>query len=589
MQTSRELMERVLRCEKGDRIPFCPAIYEHMGFLIGKTPSQIGRDPDLLVRGLLAAYETYHPDFLSVGIDVYNVEAEALGCQVVYFDDSPDVPGISDFPVKKPEDLDKLGIPDPTSDGRMPLFIEAAEETNRLLGDKIIIRGAVTGPFSMASELVGAENLIVMSLQDPPFIRKLLKFTATVAAEFGKAFIERGIDPVIFDSRAMPPLCSPDVFRHMLAPAYAQHLTPVLEEAGAKHLPLIIGGNTTPILEALVATGATQLLCDFEGDREVFMKRCLERKLPLRVNVDPRLMHTGPMDRIEDFALSILKACWDHPGFILGTGVAAYDCPREHILAVKKCLDMDYKNYVPRDARAGATLSQVQAISAEARPAYAADLDPVLREMAMAIENGEEDDVPELVTEALECGVAPGDIVDKAIIPAMEIVGDRFSHGEIYVPEMLISARATKGGMEVLRPALVDAGAKPVGSVLLGTVHGDIHDIGKNLVGMMLEGAGFEVVDLGVNVPVARFVEELRRTGIRILGLSALLTTTMRNMEAVIGALEDAGLRDQVIVLLGGAPVTPAFGDEVGADLLGESAADAVLKAKQALRLLAAK
>jgi uroporphyrinogen decarboxylase len=589
MQSSKELMERVLRCEKGDRIPYCPAIYEHMGFLIGKTPSQIGRDADLLVQGLLAEYETYHPDFLSVGIDVYNVEAEALGCEVLYFDDGPDVPGISDFPVKKPEDLDKLGIPDPTSDGRMPLFLKAAEEAQRLLGDKVIIRGAVTGPFSMASELVGAENLIVMSLLDPSFIRRLLKFTATVAAEFGKAFIERGIDPVIFDSRAMPPLCSPDVFKDMVAPAYAQHLTPVLKEAGAKYLPLIIGGNTTPILEALIATGATQLLCDFEGDREAFMKRCLEEKLPMRVNVDPRLLHTGPIDRIQDFALTILKTCWDHPGFILGTGVAAYDCPKEHILAVGECLDMDYKNYVPRDARAGATISQVQTITAEVRPAYADDIDPVLREMAVAIEDGEEDDVPELVTEALGNGVAPGDIVNKAMIPAMEIVGDRFSHAEIYVPEMLISARAMKAGMEVLRPALIDAGAKPVGTVMLGTVQGDIHDIGKNLVGMMLEGAGFEIVDLGVNVPVARFIEELQRTGIRILGLSALLTTTMRNMKAVLGALEDAGLRDEVIVLLGGAPITPAFCDEVGADLIAESAADAVVKAKEALRLLAAK
>ncbi len=588
MQSSRELMERVLQCGKGDRIPFCPAIYEHMGFLIGKTPSEICRDPDLLVQGLLAEYETYRPDFLSVGIDVYNVEAEALGCEVLYFDDGPDVPGIADFPVKKPEDLDRLGIPDPTSAGRMPLFLEAAKEIHRQIGDKIIIRGAVTGPFSMASELVGAENLIVMSLLDPAFIRKLLKFTATVAAEFGKAFIACGIDPVIFDSRAMPPLCSPDVFRDMVAPAYARHLTPVLKKAGARNLPLIIGGNTTPILEALIATGATQLLCDLEGDREAFMKRCLEKKLPMRVNVDPRLLHTGPVDRIQDFALTILNTCWDHPGFILGTGVVAYDCPKEHILAVRECLDMDYKNYVPRAAKKAGKDGGVQVLSAGVRPSYGDDLDPVLREMAVAIEEGEEDDVPELVTEALGSAVHPADIINKAMIPAMEIVGDRFSHGEIYVPEMLISARAMKGGMEILRPALVETGAKPVGSILLGTVQGDIHDIGKNLVGMMLEGAGFDIVDLGVNVPAERFVEELKRTGIRILGLSALLTTTMQNMTGVLRALEAAGLRERVVVLLGGAPITDAFCEEIGGDLVGESAADAVVKAKEAMRRLAA-
>ena len=503
---------------------------------------------------------------------------------MLYFDDSADVPGIADFPVKSPEDLDRLGIPDPTSAGRMPLFLEAAQEINRRLGQQVIIRGAITGPFSMDSELVGAENLIVMSRLDPAFMDRLLEFTARVAAEFGKAFVERGIDPVIFDSRAMPPLCPPDVFGDHVAPAYARFLTPALKEAGARYLPLIIGGNTTPILDSLIATGATQLLCDFEGDREAFMMRCLEHRLPLRVNVDPRLLHTGPIEKIRDFALTILNTCWDHPGFILGTGVAAYDCPPDHILAVRECLDMDYKNYVPQQPRPATT--QVQAIAAGAAPAYDADLDAVLLDMAEAIEEGDEDDVPELVSEALEGGTPPGDIVTRAMIPAMGMVGHRFSRGEVFVPEMLIAARAMKAGMAVLRPALIETGARPVGSVLLGTVKGDIHDIGKNLVGMMLEGAGFSVTDLGVNVPAERFIEELQRTGIRILGLSALLTTTMRNMRNVIAALEEAGLRQDVVVLLGGAPVTPEFCDTVGGDLVGESAADAVIKAKEAQRRL---
>ena len=183
---SLELMHAVLAMKPGDRIPFCPAIYEHKGFLIGKTPSEICRDPKLLVEGLLAEYERYKPDFLTVGIDVYNVEAEALGCKIVYFDDTPDVPGVEDYPVKAPGDFEKLRIPNPATDGRMPLYLEAARELQARLGHQIKIRGAITGPFSLASELVGAENFIVLTMQNPQLTVKLMEFTARVAAAFGR-------------------------------------------------------------------------------------------------------------------------------------------------------------------------------------------------------------------------------------------------------------------------------------------------------------------------------------------------------------------------------------------------------------------
>jgi len=426
-----------------------------------------------------------------------------------------------------------------------------------------------------------------MTPQNPQFVRKLLKFTAEVAAAYGSAFVARGVQPIIFDSRAMPPLCSPAVFKDMVVPAYARHLTPKLKDAGTRHIPLIIGGDTTPILDDLITTGATQLLCDFEGDRAAFKAASLKHHIPFRVNVDPRLLHLGPVEKIREFTLDILSQCWDHPGFILGTGVAAYDCPVEHMQAVRDCLDADYKNHVPKVSQEETRKAEdAEAIVADARPSYDPDLDPILREMAEAIEEGDEDDVPELVEEALETGMGPELIVNSAMIAAMEVVGDRFSRNEIYVPEMLISARAMKAGMEIVRPVLVDSGAKPVGEVMLGTVKGDIHDIGKNLVGMMLEGAGFAITDLGVNVPAETFVAELQRTGIRILGMSALLTTTMGYMERVIKAIDEAGMRDEVQILVGGAPLNQKFCDRIGADFYGQSAADAVTCAQDALAVL---
>ncbi len=586
---SRQLMEAVLKMEKGDRIPFCPAIYEHKGFLIGKTPSEICRSSELLVEGLEAEYERYKPDFLTVGIDVYNVEAEALGCKIVYFDDSPDVPGVEEYPIKTASDIDKLAIPDPTTDGRMPLYLEAAKEIQKRLGDQVIIRGALTGPFSLASELVGAENFIVLTMQNPQYTVRLMEFTARVAAEFGKAFIALGIDPIIFDSRAMPPLCSPEIFQEIVSKVYKRILIPELKKAGAGNIPLIIGGDTTPILDAIIDTGATQILCDFEGDIDLFKEKAIEHKLPMRVNVDPRLLHLGPVQKIQDFTMNILNKCWDHPGFMLGTGVAAYDCPPEHIDAVHECLEKDYKDWTPPKSLFKQKREATEAIVSDEEPGYPDDLEPVLRELAEAIEEGEEEDVPDLVYEALGDGIEPGEVVNRSMIPAMDVIGYRFARKDLYVPEMLIGARAMAEGLKILRPLIALTGAKPVGRVLLGTVKGDIHDIGKNLVGMMLEGAGFEVVDIGVNVSVEKFIDALKEHDIKILGMSALLTTTMNYMGRVIEGLKEAGMRDDIKVLIGGAPINQKFCDRVEADYYADSAADGVIVGKQAQADLKAK
>lgn len=196
---------------------------------------------------------------------------------------------------------------------------------------------------------------------------------------------------------------------------------------------------------------------------------------------------------------------------------------------------------------------------------------------------GDAAEVTQGVQQALEAGHAPGDILNQAMIAAMAEVGRRFEAQEYFVPEMLIAARAMKEGMAVLKPYLVEADIEPVGKVVLGTVKGDLHDIGKNLVGMMLEGAGFEVIDLGADVPPERFVEAVREHQPRFVGMSALLTTTMLGMRATIEALSGAGLRDQVTVMVGGAPVTQQFADEIGADLYAPDASSAANRAKALL------
>lgn len=201
----------------------------------------------------------------------------------------------------------------------------------------------------------------------------------------------------------------------------------------------------------------------------------------------------------------------------------------------------------------------------------------VIKEKVVA---GKHTEIEELVREALEEGVDFNQIINDALITAMDVIGERFMSGEIFVPEMLVSAVTMKKGLGIIRPLLEEAKTEPKGVILMATVKGDLHDIGKNLVIMMLEGAGFDVMDLGTDTSVEKVVEEVKRVGPDILGLSALLTTTMPEMENVIKALETNELRDSVKVMVGGAPLDARFAEEIGADGYGEDAAEAVKLAR---------
>jgi methylmalonyl-CoA mutase cobalamin-binding domain/chain len=194
--------------------------------------------------------------------------------------------------------------------------------------------------------------------------------------------------------------------------------------------------------------------------------------------------------------------------------------------------------------------------------------------------NGLKGEIEDATRIFLERGWGPEQILNKALVEGMRIVGVDFRDGILFVPEVLLAANAMKGGMEILRPLLVETGVEPIGKIVIGTVKGDIHDIGKNLVSMMLEGAGFEVIDLGINNAVEKYLDALEKHQPDILGMSALLTTTMPYMKVVIDTLKQKGIRDDYIVLVGGAPLNEEFGKAVGADAYCRDAAIAVETAK---------
>lgn len=200
--------------------------------------------------------------------------------------------------------------------------------------------------------------------------------------------------------------------------------------------------------------------------------------------------------------------------------------------------------------------------------------------MAEALIGGKIDDTVNLTKEALGANIPAEDIMSKGLLAGMDVVGQRFKRGKMFIPEVLRSAKAMSGSMEILRPMLADSDIQSAGTMVIGTVKGDLHDIGKNLVGMMFEGAGYEVFNLGIDLEPEVFVKAVKEHKANILGMSALLTTTMPRMAEVIDSLKEAGIRDQVKVIVGGAPVTAEYAEKIGADVYGPNAASAVERTK---------
>lgn len=208
-----------------------------------------------------------------------------------------------------------------------------------------------------------------------------------------------------------------------------------------------------------------------------------------------------------------------------------------------------------------------------------------LNALAQAILEGKRNDAVELTQKLVDAGVTPKQILDEGLIAGMSVAGEKFKNGEYFVPEILVAARAMKASMEILRPLLVATDVQPIGTMVIGTVRGDLHDIGKNLVAMMVEGAGFRVVDLGVDVTADRFIAAAKEHNAQIVGMSALLTTTMTYIPEVIKAFDAEGLRPKVKIIVGGAPVTQEWANQIGADAYAPDAATAVDKCKDLLNV----
>jgi uroporphyrinogen decarboxylase len=319
-----------------ERMPFIPAIYEHKAALINKTPSEVCCNADLLYEALVAEYETYKPDLLTVGIDVYNIEPEALG-SVIRYGNGNEAPTI-EKPVLDFKDIDDLKIPNPETDGRMPVIIEATEKIISKLGNDVLIAVGVSAPFSLTAGLMGQENLLIKSIEEPEYITKVISFCTEVQKTYISAILKTGAEIVLFDSSAAPPMISPAMYEEFIFPSVKETFD-LLKSRNAKFLSYIVGGNTIPILQYILRTGANNILCDFNADTDHYLNAVKGTGISLRKNISPTAILYGSSEDLTRQVMEIIEKGREYPGFILGTAILPYDTPLERVKLIKSILD----------------------------------------------------------------------------------------------------------------------------------------------------------------------------------------------------------------------------------------------------------
>jgi uroporphyrinogen decarboxylase len=336
--TGKQIIDSALEGKILERVPFAPAIYEHKAALIGLTPTEVCSSSDLLEKAILKEYETYRPDLLTVGVDLYTVEAESLGCRIQYFPDTNDVPTIRTHVLSEGAEIDDLRLPDPDKDGRIPLLLEVGRRVAREVGDEVYVRIAVTAPFSMACGLLGSTEFLLLCFKNEDYAKNVLSFCTEVAKHISSAFLKAGLQVIVFDSSAAPPILSPLMYERFVLPFVQDLFNHLKKNCRARLMPYIVGGDTTGILGSLMEAGANNILADYVADLDAFIGAAKLNGVLLRGNIDPALIGSGTPEEIKNVAQRLLQKGRSHAGFLMGTGVVPYGSPVENVQAVREAL-----------------------------------------------------------------------------------------------------------------------------------------------------------------------------------------------------------------------------------------------------------
>ncbi|MGE4563207.1 MAG: cobalamin-dependent protein [Rhodospirillales bacterium] len=594
-----EQYKRIINGGEADWIPVTTQMAEFCMKYGGHNGHEFFSNPELFVRGSLDVQQEmgFHvPDMVW---DVYSVEAEALGGNMAWFDELYPALDNTEVIIRDEKDLARIKAPDPFKAGRMPWVLEALQICKELTGYTHYIH--YCSPINLAAQVMQFENLIMAMQEKPKFVHKLMDFLVEeVLAPYINAYFKVLPDADIANGKdAVGSL--PFITEEILAEFSVPYLLKLRKLCGDK--PGVRSDNWWGDAFAadldkywdvkLEVTPQYLKVQDpdcFRVGTERIREYADSRGCALSYGVGTLLLQVGTKEEITKRIHEYMEVGSRGPHgkkFFLYLCSFSSQTPAENVRAAIEAVNMFNRGERPYEGLIDTGPDAVAAEMAGGKgfmgigSKYSGvsefrreDRKQIFKDIYQTIMEFDEVLCPELVAKALEQGEIATDILDEALIPPMGEIGDLFASGELFVPEMLLAARAMKAGLEVLRPILAKIQSKPKGVVVTATVFGDLHDIGKNLVGMMLEGAGFKVVDLGVNTKAEDIIATAREVNADVIGLSALLTTTMPFMKLIIEQIKSEGL--DVPVIVGGAPVTQDFADSVGANGYGDNAPIAV-------------
>ncbi|MFQ5783748.1 MAG: cobalamin-dependent protein [Alphaproteobacteria bacterium] len=575
-------------------VPFIVQMHEFAMTNMGQPGREFYTDPEAFVRGICRTAIDYRFDTPSFIWDVYNVEAEALGLPLVLFEDmAPALDNVNPL-IKTEADLAALKTPDPATAGRMPMVAEIIHLVKELTGRRPPL--CFCGPFTMAAHLMTFENLIVQINRNPGFVHKVMAFIVDeVLVPYGAYMLKQFPDLPFYDgsdATASLPFITLEMQEEFA-------MEPILRMQRQLTLPVLVDnwwGDSYPDDKERFWENKLKVTPGYFKIQDpdlwkVGLKEPMDfarrKNKSVVLGIDNNLFQNGPAEEIEKRVHEYMEAIEE-----AGGKGCAYFCnlsavtPPENVrIAVDAALAFRRGERPWRGLRRAGTpeargdtgkvqTNEAAIIKAAAPEREDTEEDRLFDAIFDAVLDHEDKLTAELVSQGLETGVPVHSLLDDALIAAMDDVGEEFSNGTIFVPEMLMAARAMKAGLEVLRPILTQTGEPPKGLVMLATVQGDVHDIGKNLVGMMLEGAGYRVINLGVNVTPEEVLDRANELKPDVVGLSALLTTSMPAMQKTVALFKR--VRSTYPVIVGGAPVTEEFASRIDADGYGENAPMAV-------------
>ncbi|GMQ74876.1 MAG: hypothetical protein BMS9Abin01_0116 [Gammaproteobacteria bacterium] len=584
---------------EADFIPVTTQMAEFCMKYGGHNGHDFFRDPELFVRGSLDVQREmgFHvPDMVW---DVYSVEAEALGGQMAWFDELYPALDNTEVIIANEKDLARAKAPDPLRSGRMPWVLEVLQICQELTGYAHYIH--YCSPINLAAQVMQFENLILAMQEKPKFVHKLMDFLVEeVLAPFINTYFEKVPGSSIAngkDAVGSLPFITEEILEEFSLP-YLSKLRKLCGDRPGVRSDNWWGDSFAKDIEKywdikLEVTPQYLKIQDpdcFRVGTERAREFADSRKCALSFGVGTLLLQVGTREDITQRIHEYMEVGSRGPHgkkFFLYLCSFSAQTPPENVRAAIEAVNSFNAGERPY---AGQVNSGPDGVAPEIAGGKGfmgigskysgvsefrdAGRKQIFQDIYQSVMDFDNKLCPELVTQALKQNEAALDVLDEGLIPPMGEIGDLFAAGELFVPEMLMAARAMKAGLAVLKPILVETQSKPKGVIVIATVFGDLHDIGKNLVGMMLEGAGFKVIDLGVNTKAEEIIETAREVNADVIGLSALLTTTMPFMKLTIEAIKEAGL--VIPVIIGGAPVSQEFATKVGANGYGDNAPIAV-------------